>query len=197
MSSPISPKGEAKKRLLTDTAIQLFRKKGYNNVTVDEIIKQCQTSKGSFYHHFKSKSDIINEHFVAADVYYKEMLLHAPAHYDAKQRLRYFLLHMFDYLEHNFGQDFLTIVYSTSLETTTHKYFRNPNRKLFQIFEQLVTEVKSEFNYECLHVATVTQSVKQVAMGIIYYWCTIQDPTPLAKAAEPSVDLLIKGLVFE
>lgn len=43
------------------TALQLFNDKGYGNVSVDDIIAATGTSKGTFYHYFKGKDEIVAE----------------------------------------------------------------------------------------------------------------------------------------
>ncbi|WP_202709793.1 TetR/AcrR family transcriptional regulator [Sporosalibacterium faouarense] len=40
-------------------AYELFSSKGYEKTTIGEIIKQAECSKGGFYHHFKSKEEIL------------------------------------------------------------------------------------------------------------------------------------------
>ena len=47
---------------LIETAIKLFKEKGYNNVTVDDIANECNLSKGAFYHYFKSKAEILGSY---------------------------------------------------------------------------------------------------------------------------------------
>ena len=42
-----------------EKAIQLFKAEGFEHVTVDRICQECNVSKGSFYHHFPSKNDIL------------------------------------------------------------------------------------------------------------------------------------------
>ncbi|HHY73248.1 MAG TPA: TetR/AcrR family transcriptional regulator [Bacillus bacterium] len=44
---------------IISTAIQLFEKYGYHGVTVNQIVKESGTSKGGFYHHFKSKDELL------------------------------------------------------------------------------------------------------------------------------------------
>jgi AcrR family transcriptional regulator len=51
---------ERKKEFL-DVARQLFFTKGYEQTSVDEIIKEVGLSKGSFYYYFKSKEDLLDE----------------------------------------------------------------------------------------------------------------------------------------
>lgn len=44
---------------LIDKSIELFIKYGYKNVTIDMICKEFNVTKGSFYHHFKSKDELL------------------------------------------------------------------------------------------------------------------------------------------
>src|SRR5258708_20805976 len=48
---------ESKIRLL-DAAMQVFRAKGYSATTVDDVCASAQLTKGSFFHHFKSKEEL-------------------------------------------------------------------------------------------------------------------------------------------
>ncbi len=48
---------ESKTRLL-EAAFQVFRTKGYAASTVDDICKKAGVTKGSFFHHFKSKDEL-------------------------------------------------------------------------------------------------------------------------------------------
>lgn len=50
-----------KRQFVIDVALKLFMDKGYENVSVDEIIAATNTSKGTFYHYFRSKDEIIGE----------------------------------------------------------------------------------------------------------------------------------------
>lgn len=48
---------ESKTKLL-DAALQVVRAKGYAATTVDDICQKAGVTKGSFFHHFKSKDDL-------------------------------------------------------------------------------------------------------------------------------------------
>ena len=48
---------ESKSKLL-DAALQVIRSKGYAATTVEDICRQAGVTKGSFFHHFKSKDDL-------------------------------------------------------------------------------------------------------------------------------------------
>lgn len=46
------------KTKLLDAALQVIRAKGYAATTVEDICNQAGVTKGSFFHHFKSKDDL-------------------------------------------------------------------------------------------------------------------------------------------
>lgn len=52
---------------IIETSMRLFEANGYHRVTVDQIVKESGTSKGGFYHNFKSKDEllyIIHDQFI-------------------------------------------------------------------------------------------------------------------------------------
>ena len=49
-----------KRDVMMEVALTMFMEKGYENVSVDDIIAATGSSKGTFYHYFKSKDAIIS-----------------------------------------------------------------------------------------------------------------------------------------
>ncbi|KHF38379.1 TetR/AcrR family transcriptional regulator [Halalkalibacter okhensis] len=47
------------KERIIETALLLFEENGYHAVTVDRIVKESGSSKGGFYHNFKSKDELL------------------------------------------------------------------------------------------------------------------------------------------
>ncbi|MBV1820153.1 TetR/AcrR family transcriptional regulator, partial [Bacteroidales bacterium MSK.15.36] len=47
------------KNKIYNIAIDLIGKYGYDNVSIDEICNKAEVSKGTFYHHFNAKEDVI------------------------------------------------------------------------------------------------------------------------------------------
>lgn len=52
-------KGDLKKQEIIQTAEALFCRNGYEQTSVQDILNQLNTSKGSFYHHFVSKEALL------------------------------------------------------------------------------------------------------------------------------------------
>lgn len=54
-------KKETRKRQLIKKAYELFITKGYENTSVDDIIASAGIAKGTYYYHFESKEQILEE----------------------------------------------------------------------------------------------------------------------------------------
>jgi TetR/AcrR family transcriptional repressor of nem operon len=65
-ASALAPKSQDK---LLDAALHVIRTKGYASTTVDDICLHAGVTKGSFFHHFKSKDDLA----LAAVAHWKAM----------------------------------------------------------------------------------------------------------------------------
>ena len=49
---------------IMDIAIELWQKRGYRNVSVEEICRNLNVTKGSFYHHFSSKRELLIRYYL-------------------------------------------------------------------------------------------------------------------------------------
>ena len=47
------------KKQICDAAMELFKENGYENVSIQDICNVCGVTRGSFYHHYKSKDDLL------------------------------------------------------------------------------------------------------------------------------------------
>ncbi|MBR3742210.1 MAG: TetR/AcrR family transcriptional regulator [Clostridia bacterium] len=54
-------KGDIRKQAILDTAETLFFEKGYVKTTIQDFLDALECSKGSFYHHFESKLQVLTE----------------------------------------------------------------------------------------------------------------------------------------
>ena len=54
-------KGDLRKQAIVDTAETLFFEKGYAGATIQDFLDRLNCSKGSFYHHYESKLQVLTE----------------------------------------------------------------------------------------------------------------------------------------
>ena len=188
-------RGEKTQEKILRTSLKLFSEKGFDKVTVDEIVKKSGTSKGSFYQHFSAKSDIFLVRFTEVDDYYLEVFQSFPKDMDPLEKLFIFIQKLMRFLEEEMGKDLMKVIYSAALNSKEHTYFLNSNRSLFQIIFALLEEAKEKdsigTNQSVDEMATlITQSL----MGIIYYWGINDSNQSLESLSIPLTKTIIEGL---
>jgi AcrR family transcriptional regulator len=57
--SPPTERGQARRARIVNTAIRLMWRDGFSAVGIDTILKEAGAQKGSFYHYFGSKTDLL------------------------------------------------------------------------------------------------------------------------------------------
>lgn len=67
----IIKKYDERRNEILDTAERLFRAKGYEKCTVNDILKEVAIAKGTFYYYFKSKEEVMD----AIVLRYKEIVI--------------------------------------------------------------------------------------------------------------------------
>jgi AcrR family transcriptional regulator len=85
-----------RKKQIMEKAKELFAKKGYHPVTVDEIAQSCDVAKGTLYLYFNSKADLFIEIFVTA---HKEILEHVSEIINSGKGFEEVVSEIFDYFE--------------------------------------------------------------------------------------------------
>jgi len=188
-------RGEKTQEKILRTSLKLFSEKGFDKVTVDEIVKKSGTSKGSFYQHFSAKSDIFLVRFTEVDDYYLEVFQSFPKDMDPLEKLFIFIQKLMQFLEEEMGKDLMKVIYSAALNSKEHTYFLNSNRSLFQIIFALLEEAKEKDSIgtnQSIHEIAIM--ITQGLMGIIYHWGINDSNQSLESLSIPLTKTIIEGL---
>ncbi len=108
-------KAEATKRLIFESALTLFKQKGFNQVSIQQITDYAGTAKGSFYTYFSTKSDIIVEEFWAIDAYYRSIEEEVLKEKDAALKLLKFTELQLSYVRDVIGCETLKVLYANQV----------------------------------------------------------------------------------
>ncbi|SDM38364.1 transcriptional regulator, TetR family [Psychrobacillus sp. OK028] len=188
-------RGEKTKKKILEVALKLFAEKGFNKVTVDAIVKKSNTSKGSFYQHFRTKSDVFLERFKEVDTFYLEVYKSFPADMDPIEKLSIFTQKLMRFLEDEMGKDLMKVIYSAALESNEHTYFLESNRYLFKILRRLLEEaIEKDRIHSAFSIEDMLTMVTQAYMGAIYHWGLQTTDRSLESLSMPLLQALLKGV---
>lgn len=65
MPYPKTHKQNTRRKIL-DSAVELFTSQGYDNTSIDQVMAHAQLTRGAFYAHFASKSELYAEALLSA-----------------------------------------------------------------------------------------------------------------------------------
>ena len=161
------------KRVILESAIALFRKRGFEKVTVEEITKLAGTSKGSFYTYFSTKSDIIVEEFWAIDAYYESNAHNLEQYDSAAEKLIAFTRAQMCYVQDIVGIDMLKILYANqTIKEGSDKVIIDKERFWHTCIAGIIAEGQKRGEFRSAPDAEVlTVYFNRAMRGILLDWC--------------------------
>jgi len=173
-------------------AWELFAEHGYNDVTVDKIIKASNTSKGSFYHFFASKDELLTEWFDQFDAYYSDWDKEHADEVGHLQKLVDFCDYVFTLMERELNVTMVTAFYSAQLNFRDSVKARGQQRRFYQVLDDIIMagqdagEISRDFSYK-----DITRMLMTQFRGVMYEWCLYHGFFSLAEYGRRIMRLLI------
>ncbi len=172
MNKKIIQGNKTKKRII-DCARRLFVEKGYNNVTVDEIIAEANSSKGGFYTHFKTKEDLIYGMLPIVDEAYSSFFNKNKKYENTIEKIYALINYVFYIMENEIGLEFMSVIYSSQIkDLTTYRFLTAPEREYYNQLKILIEEArKTSEIIGNLPTEEIISILTTCIRGVIYDWC--------------------------
>lgn len=157
---------------IIDAAWRLFYRQGYDNTTVEEIIEESGTSRGSFYHYFPGKDDLLSTLADVFDRKYEALMRTMDPEMDRFDQLMYLNRELFAMMENSTPLDLVARLYSSQLVTRGDKSLMDHNRIYYRLLRQIVSQ--GQERGELRGDVTVNEMVRAYALcerALIYDWC--------------------------
>lgn len=167
-------KGVRTKRQLYQCAMKLFRERGFDRVSVDEIVREAGMAKGTFYIYFNTKSDIILEMLRQYDTYYDQIMAGLPDDLSIDQQMEEIVKGACRFTEEVIGLDLIRVLYVKQLtEGQEHPGLLNEDRALFRILSELLAEGQCAGIYDpALDVPDTTRLILHGIRASFFEWCS-------------------------
>ena len=157
---------------IIDAAWMLFYRQGYDDTTVEEIIEESGTSRGSFYHYFQGKDNLLSTLADVFDRKYEELAETMDPEMDRFDQLMYLNRELFAMLENSISLDLVARLYSSQLVTRGDKSLLYHGRTYYKLLRQIV--LQGQERGELRKDVTVSELVRVYALcerALIYDWC--------------------------
>lgn len=160
------------KGAIISAAWKLFYEQGYDNTTVEDIVFESETSKGSFYHYFDGKDALLGTLAYVFDEKYEQLMQTMPAGMDAVDALIYLNRELFTMIEDSISIDLLARLLSTQLLARGEKHLLDRSRYYFRLLRQIISN--GQKNGQLRGDMSGNEILKAYAMwerALLYDWC--------------------------
>ncbi|MEK3852211.1 TetR/AcrR family transcriptional regulator [Paenibacillus sp. FSL R7-0340] len=154
------------KKNIYNSTLELMYEKSLEKIRIEDICRRAGVSVGSFYNHFKTKSDILVEMYAQADDYFELKFKNEPPSESIVQDIiQYFEV----YAEYNQNIGLETV---KQLYTTNNKLFITKGRDMQNILQQIIERGQAAGELDqSMTSEEMTDYLFIAARGVMYNWC--------------------------
>lgn len=184
------------RRKIFNTALSLIRQNGFDQVSVDDICATCGVSKGAFYHHFKSKLDIMTE----SETLINDMLENIQIRESdgsIKEKLLILSGSILDVVE----KSGVEVTRQLTVVSTGGHYIQQENHNTFAIYTRklilqiLTGAIESGELSAKIDAASVTEIIMTFVSGMIADWCIFNGTYSISEKGWKLFPVIIESLV--
>lgn len=163
--------GDSTRKLLVHHAFQLFKEKGYQNVSVKDICTSAHVQRGTFYYHFSSKDAIIDSFYENLEV---SPLLQSTIIVTTNYWLKLWLLHKpaIDWTI-EMGTDILSTILIINLQKNCSTLFpKSEIRTKENVLDVIEHGQKAGHFHSQRSPLELYHTIRNQILGICLTWCT-------------------------
>ncbi|MBN1691305.1 MAG: TetR/AcrR family transcriptional regulator [Dehalococcoidia bacterium] len=186
----------ATRQAISQAGASLLSKKGYYNVTVDEICEKAQVSRGTFYKYFKSKDEIIWYEYLKLDQYYGGPVAEAMAKEKKSAGKLLLLCNAAAKYTSSLGVSNVKAAYQSQLGPDRgFSLVASEKRPLYALTWHAVAEgqSKGEFRND-IGVDEMTRTWVTALRGAVFEWCLNSGKYDLVAEAARLCSTVVEGM---
>lgn len=125
---------------ITKTAWKLFHEKGYSETTVDDIVAESGTSKGSFYHYFSCKDELLSSLSDLCDSKYQDVVKTIDPDMNCFDKLLFLCYAVHDMFDQEIPVGLLASLYSSQVVTKGDRHLQHEDRFYYKIIRETIRQ---------------------------------------------------------
>ncbi|MDD6189467.1 MAG: helix-turn-helix domain containing protein [Clostridiales bacterium] len=187
-------KNQTKKKIVS-AAWKLFYEQGYDDTTVDDIIRESATSKGSFCHYFEGKDALLSTLSLLFDEKYEELMDTMNPAMDSFDKLLLLNIELFTMIENTVPLELLARMYSTQLITKGDKHLLDRNRTYYKVLRKITLEGQERGELRSdMSVNEMTKLYALCERALLYDWCICEGDYSLKNYARDMMPRFLRDL---
>ena len=181
---------------IIDAAWELFRRRGYQETTLEEILAEAKVTEAVFLNYFPSKEALLYTLSDLFDRRYSELITEMNPAQTAFQKLVMLNRELFTMIENKIPVDLLAYLYSEEMIDSGNKALLNRDRLYYRLVEQIMSEGLESGEFTSREPAEkLMEDYAMIERGFLYDWCIHKNTGSLTKTGNRLMPVFLKGLV--
>ncbi len=194
----MSKRENSTKSKIVSAAWKLFYEQGYDDTTVDEIVKLSGTSKGSFYHYFDGKDSLLSSLSYLFDQKYEELRDTLSDNMKAIDKLLFLNREIFMMIENSISVDLLARLLSSQLITRGERHLLDQNRTYYKLLRSIILsgQQSGEFKGD-VSANDIVKAYAVYERALMYDWCICGGDYSLCRYSEGMMRQFLSGYLLK
>ena len=178
---------------IISAAWKLFYEQGYDHTTVDEIVEESGTSKGSFYHYFGGKDALLSSLSFIFDEKYEELKSQLDENHTSIEKLLFLNHELFLMIENSISVDLLARLFSSQLITRGERHLLDQDRTYYKLLRKIIQEGQQKNQLRSdLSVNEIIKTYAMLERGLMYDWCLCNGDYSLSQYSESVLSTMLR-----
>ena len=163
-------KSKETKAKIFKAAKHILQKKGYEELSIKNICEEAGVSNGSFYHHFKTKDDLLS-YYIEEQPGINPDLLDLPADAeDAKKTIIYVYINYVHYCK-ELGVEFMSNYYTPKNQSLNPLIRTERHYPIITVQNYLKKCMDARIINPALSLDDLSTDIRMIVIGNVFEWC--------------------------
>lgn len=186
-------KSQETKAKIFCAAKHILEKKGYEQLSIKNICEEAGVSNGSFYHHFKTKDDLLS-YYIEEQPGIDSNLLDIPSTPDeAKQTIIYVYLNYVHYCQ-KLGVEFIANYYTPKNQSLNPLIWSKRPYPIVTVSDYLQKAIEAGVVSPSAQLNDIATDIRMIVIGNVFEWCLKGGDTDFEGNMRRSLKIYLDGL---
>ena len=179
---------------IISAAWKLFYENGYEDTTIEDIIRESATSRGSFYHYFEGKTALLGTLAFMFDEKYEALSGTISPDADAVGTLLYLNHELFTMIETQIPLSLLSQLLAPQLQSQNEKQLLDRSRTYFKLLRRIIREGQKNGSLRSdIPESEITRAYAMWERALMYDWCLSEGEYSLAAYSDRMMPLFLNS----
>ena len=183
---------ETKKKIFL-AAKNILKKNGYESLSIKNICEEAGVSNGSFYHHFKTKDDLLSYYIEEQPSINPELLDTPSCLTDVKNAVIHVYLNYVKYCR-ELGVEFMANYFTPKNQSLNPLKRTARSYPIVTVREYLQQSMEAGIIRSSLNLDEITTDIRMIVIGNVFEWCLKEGDTDFEGNMKRSLETYLNGI---